>query len=54
MGKRSREREKSVWGGEGLESIERDRRKMRENHAESLYRKSRFLMDRKVSRVVEI
>ena len=27
---REREREKSVWGGEGTKTVERDRRKMRE------------------------
>ena len=28
---RGLEREKSVWGGEGTKTVERDRRKMREN-----------------------
>ena len=31
VGKRFREREKSVWGGEGTKTVERGRRKMRES-----------------------
>ena len=32
------EREKSVWGGKGSETIERDRRTWEKNHIEALYR----------------
>ena len=43
---RGLERERNVFrGGEKSNSIERDRREMRENCAEALYRNPQFSMD---------